>query len=121
MPSREWQLRVQDILISAHAILKRTVGMTYEDFHTNQVITKAVLYDFVIIGEATRNVPVAIRDRYPEIPWRFMGNMRNVMTHEYFQVDLEIIWNTIQDSLPSLISKIQDLMEREGIENNFPI
>ncbi|KAB8316751.1 DUF86 domain-containing protein [Tolypothrix campylonemoides VB511288] len=115
MPSREWQLRIQDIIASATAIIERTDGMTFEDFQVNQTITKAVLYDFVIIGEATRNVPVAIVSRYPEIPWRLMGNMRNVMTHEYFQVDLEIIWNTIKSSLPSLIPQIQDLIEREGI------
>ncbi|NEQ19718.1 MAG: DUF86 domain-containing protein [Microcoleus sp. SIO2G3] len=115
MPSREWQLRIKDIMASATAIIERTAGMTFEDFQVNQTITKAVLYDFVIIGEATRNVPVAIVSRYPEIPWRLMGNMRNVMTHEYFQVDLEIIWNTIKSSLPSLIPQIQDLIEREGI------
>ncbi len=116
MPSREWQLRIQDILISANEILELTAGMKYEDFLVDRVITKAVLYNFVIIGEATKNVPVEIRSRYPEIPWRLMGNMRNVMTHEYFQVDLEIIWTTIQDSLPLLIPQIQNLMEREGIE-----
>ncbi|MBD2778896.1 HepT-like ribonuclease domain-containing protein [Iningainema tapete] len=116
MPSREWPLRIQDILKSATVIIERTASMTFEDFQDNETIAKAVLYDFVIIGEATRNIPVEIRSRYPEIPWRLMGNMRNVMTHEYFQVDLEIIWNAIQNSLPLLIPQIQDLMEREEIE-----
>jgi uncharacterized protein with HEPN domain len=115
VPSRDWQLRIQDIMTSTTTIIKPTAGMTFEDFQMNQTIIKAVLYDFVIIGEATRNVPVTIVSRYPEIPWRLMGNMRNVMTHEYFQVDLEIIWNTIKSSLPSLIPQIQDLIEREGI------
>ncbi len=90
--------------------------MKCEEFLANRFITKAVLYDFVIIGEATKNIPVEIRSCYPEIPWSLMGKMRNVMTHKDFQVDLEIFWNTIQDSLPLLIPQIQDLMEREGIE-----
>ncbi|MDF5732552.1 MAG: DUF86 domain-containing protein [Rhizonema sp. PD38] len=97
-------------------MLERTSGMNCEDFLVSRLMIKAILYDFVIIGEATKNIPVEIRSCYPEIPWGFMGNMRNVMTHEYFQVDLEIIWNTIQDSLPLLIPQIQNLMEREGIE-----
>ncbi len=76
MPSREWQLRIQDILISVNEILELTAGTKYQDFLANRVITKAVLYNFVIIGEATKNLPVEIRSRYPEIPWRLMGNMR---------------------------------------------
>jgi len=115
VPSREWSLRIQDILTSVTEILQRTEAMTLEDFQQNQTIKKAVLYDFVIIGEASRNVPVAIQSKYRNIPWRLMGNMRNVMAHEYFQVDLEIIWHTIQNSFPTLMLQLQELIEQERI------
>ena len=72
-----------------------------------------VLYDFVVIGEATRNVPNDIQLRYPLIPWRLMGGMRNVVTHEYFQVDLSRVWETIQNDLSSLLPQLQEVLERE--------
>jgi len=55
VPSRDWQLRIQDILQSIAEILQRTEGMEFEDFMANRTIIKAVLYDFGIIGEAARN------------------------------------------------------------------
>ena len=77
MPSRDWRLRLQDILESIREIERRTKGMTFEEFAKNQTTIKAVLYDFIIIGEATRNVPKEIHSRHPLIPWRLMGGMRN--------------------------------------------
>ena len=88
MPSRDWRLRLQDILESISEIEQRTKGMTFEEFANNQTTVKAVLQDLIIIGEATRNIPKEIQSRYTLIPWRLMGGMRNVATHEYFQVNL---------------------------------
>lgn len=113
MPSRDWRQRIQDILQSIAEILQRTAGMEFEDFRADSTIVQAVLYDFGIIGEAARNIPVDIQSRYPQIPWRLMGDMRNVMFHEYFQVELEIVWRAIGNNLPSLALQLQELLERE--------
>ena len=75
MSSRDWQLRIQDIVRSIAAIAQRTAGMTFEDFQGNETIAKAVLYDFLIIGEAAINVPSEIQSRYPHIPWRVMSDI----------------------------------------------
>ena len=111
MPSRHWKLRIQDIIESIAEIQERTTGMTFHEFANNQTIIKAVLYDFVIVGEATRNVPDKIQSRYPFIPWRLMSGMRNVVTHEYFQVGLRRVWATIEDDLPSLVPQLQQILE----------
>ncbi|BAY03103.1 DUF86 domain-containing protein [Anabaena sp. CCAP 1446/1C] len=66
-----------------------------------------------MIGEASRNIPNEIQSRYPLIPWRLMGGMRNVVTQEYFQVDLNRVWETIQNDLPSLVPHLQEVLERE--------
>ena len=113
MPSRDWRFRIQDIVLSISEIEQRTRGVTFEEFTKNQTLVKAVLYDFVVIGEATRNVPNDIQLRYPLIPWRLMGGMRNVVTHEYFQVDLSRVWETIQNDLSSLLPQLQEVIERE--------
>ena len=86
MPSREWKLRIQDILDSISEINQRTQDMTFEDFTENQTISKSILYDFIVIGEAARSIPPEIQSLYPDIPWRLMIAMRNVASHEYFQL-----------------------------------
>jgi uncharacterized protein with HEPN domain len=93
---------------------QRTVGITFEEFEKNRTIIKAVLYDFVIIGEAIRSVPNEIQSRYPLIPWRLMAGMRNVVTHEYFQINLRRVWQTIQEDLPFLIPQLQEVLESEA-------
>ncbi len=113
MPSRDWRLRIQDILESITEIEQCTKGMTFEEFAKNQTTVKAVLYDFIIIGEATRNIPNEIQSRYPLIPWRLIGGMRNVATHEYFQVNLSRVWATIQEDLPSLVPQLQEVLNSE--------
>ena len=83
MPSREWWLRVQDVLDACSID-----GMTFEDFtRMEEIIHQGILYNLIIIGEASVNVNDGIKSRYPQIPWRLMSDMRNVMAHEYFQVN----------------------------------
>lgn len=114
MSSRGWQLRIQDILAAITSIQRQTAGVTFGEFQANEILAKAVLYDFIIIGEASANVPVEIQSRYDQIPWRLMTDMRNVMAHEYFQVNLMFTWRTIQNNLPPLALQLQDLLAREA-------
>jgi uncharacterized protein with HEPN domain len=69
---------------------------------------------YMIIGEASKHIPEDIKKRYPEIPWRLMGDMRNVVTHEYFQVRLKLIWQGINNDIPVLIQQLQNLLEKES-------
>ncbi|WP_019507070.1 DUF86 domain-containing protein [Pleurocapsa sp. PCC 7319] len=116
MPSRDWQFRIKDMMQASLAIQNRLVNMSFADFQNNDTIAKAVLYDFLIIGEAATNIPIEIQLRYPKIPWRIVGDMRNVMAHEYFQVNLKIVWNTVKNNLPELISQLESLIENERIQ-----
>jgi uncharacterized protein with HEPN domain len=84
VPSRSWQQRVEDILAAIADIQEWTVGKTQADLESNQILLRAILYSFMIIGEASGNVPESLQDVYDEISWRLMKDMRNVMTHEYF-------------------------------------
>lgn len=99
MPSRSWQLCIQDMLDTIAEIQQCTLGITFADFEVNRILAKAILYDFLVIGEASKNIPTEIQLRYPQVPWRSMSDMRNVMVHEYFRVDLEIVWDGIQNDL----------------------
>jgi uncharacterized protein with HEPN domain len=118
VPSRNWLLRIQDIINAIHSIADYSAEITFEEFRTNEVLIKAILYDFVVIGEAAIHIPTEVKSRYPQIPWRLMGDMRNIIAHEYFQVDLKIIWNTIQNNLPSLVAQLHELLRSEAEPNH---
>jgi uncharacterized protein with HEPN domain len=113
VPSRNWRIRLQDIITSITEIQQQIKPLTFEEFANNQTILKAVLYDLIVIGEAARNVPPEIQSRYPLIPWRLIGGMRNVVTHEYFQVNLSRVWETVHNDLPTLVPQLQEILERE--------
>ena len=114
MSSRAWQFRVQDILDAIISIEQRTAKMTFETFAANETVVKSVLYDFIVIGEASRNIPAEIQSSYSQIPWRLMSDMRNIIAHEYFQVNLMLTWRTIQNNLPSLKLQLLELLASEG-------
>lgn len=113
MPSRNWYLRIQDILQAIIEIQQFTAGMSFEDLQTDKKTILAVLYNFALIGEAARNIPTEIQSRHPQIPWRLMGDMRNVMIHEYFQVNIKRVWSTIDQDLSVLVEPLRQVLERE--------
>jgi uncharacterized protein with HEPN domain len=76
MPSREWRLRIQDILQAAQDIQQFTDSITFEEFKSNKLITQSVLYNFVIIGEASASIPDEIREIDPTIPLARLANSK---------------------------------------------
>jgi uncharacterized protein with HEPN domain len=109
MSSRSAKERIRDILNAIDGIQTRTAGMSFEEFSQNETIVKAVLYDLIVIGEAAINIPTDVQALASELPWRLMSDMRSIMAHEYFQVNLRITWSTIQNNLPPLIDPLQQL------------
>lgn len=87
--------------------------MTEEGFLDDSKTQDAVIRNFEIIGEACRNIESRYPDfaaDHPEVPWGFAYEMRNVLAHGYFQVDLEIVWKTIHNDLPALAEQISTLL-----------
>ena len=109
MPARDWKFRIEDILEAIDDIVKLTAGMAYESFHKDTRTLKAVIYNIAIIGEAARHVPDFVKERFPDLPWREMGDMRNMVVHEYFGVDTDILWETIQRDLPPLRQRLAEI------------
>jgi uncharacterized protein with HEPN domain len=85
-------------------------GLDFDRFLTDHKTTDAVIRNIEVIGEAAGNVPLEICDRHPEIPWRRMIRLRNITIHEYFGVDLSIIWRIATKDLPETKPLIADLM-----------
>ncbi|MBI4796310.1 MAG: DUF86 domain-containing protein [Deltaproteobacteria bacterium] len=110
MPVRDWKFRIRDILEAVEDSLDITRGMDYEIFCQDKKTSKSVLYNLVVIGEAARKVPEEVTARYPAIPWREMGDMRNVVIHEYFGIDTKILWETIKNELPPLVNRLKEIL-----------
>ncbi len=109
MPPREWKLRIQDILDSIEAICRHVNGMDSAGFASDAKTIDAVLHRFAVIGEAATAIPPEVVQANPQLPWREMRAMRNLVVHAYFGVKLEIVWDTIQNDLPPLLPALKKL------------
>lgn len=105
MSTREWKFRIDDIIKAIEKIENYLKGVDLKRFHSESLLEDAVIRNLEIIGEASNHIPEDVRLRYPEIPWHQMKGIRNILIHEYFGVDSETVWNTVQSDLPRL--KIQ--------------
>jgi uncharacterized protein with HEPN domain len=106
---------IDDILVAIGKIEKYSLNLDFETFRENEMVLDALVRNFEIIGEATKNIPFEIRDKYPEIEWKEMIGFRNVIIHGYFQLDTDIIWDTLRNNIPSLKKHIQHLKDKECV------
>jgi Uncharacterized conserved protein, COG2361 len=102
------------MLESLEKIERYTVGLTFERFAWDDRTVDAVVRNLEIIGEAARQIPSEVRERYPEVPWRRVIGLRNVVVHEYFAVDVEIVWTVVRQSLPELKEALRRMMAELG-------
>jgi uncharacterized protein with HEPN domain len=98
------------ILESISLIESYTKQMSKEDFLKSRQVQDAVMRRLEIIGEATKNIPNSFRKDNPGIPWREIAGMRDILVHEYFGVDLELTWKTVQENLPYLKKKLTQII-----------
>ncbi|MCX6288108.1 MAG: DUF86 domain-containing protein [Bacteroidetes bacterium] len=110
MSKRTPKLLLEDIIESAEKILQYTKGISFEEFSKDNKTVDAVIRNFEIIGEASNLLPDEIKDKYSEIDWHRIRGFRNRIVHDYFGVDLQIIWKIIFDQIPSLISEISKII-----------
>ncbi len=107
---RNYQLYLQDILEAIEAIESFVAGMDFGDFVLDDKTSSAVMRKFEIMGEATKNIPDEIRQKYPQIPWKQLAGMRDKLIHFYFGVNYQLIWEAIQRSLPPIKLVIQQII-----------
>ena len=89
-------------------------GRTREDLGTDRQLVLSVIMDIAILGEAATRISDAAREQSPEIPWDEIIGMRNRLIHAYFDINLDIVWRTLQEDLPGLISLIEPLVPPEA-------
>lgn len=110
--NREFIDYLQDIADAIEKIEKFTIGMDYDQFMADDKTIFAVVRAFEIIGEATKRVPTHIKSSYPNLPWKAMAGFRDKLTHEYFGVDLKVVWQTLKEDIPLLKPMISELLKK---------
>lgn len=119
---REFLDYVEDVLESMSNAQSFVQDMDYEAFSQDRKTVLAVTAALEIMGEAAKRIPVSVRSRYPEIPWKQIAGMRNRLVHEYFAVTLKIVWDTVQNDIPGLKPIFQkillDFEKRRGPASN---
>jgi uncharacterized protein with HEPN domain len=111
---RDSLLFLEDITESLSKINRYIKGMEYSDLAKDEKTVDALIRNLEIIGEAVKNIPDAIRKKYPEVEWKEAAALRDVLIHDYFGVDLESLWDTIHNNLPEFGKKISLVYQKES-------
>ena len=104
---------LEDMQTSMLRIQEYIGNMEFRQFKMSYMVVDAVIRNFEIIGEASKNLPEEVKLKYPEIPWRKMYGLRNIITHEYFGVDYEMIWEIAKNNLPQNSVDLIEVIKKE--------
>jgi len=115
MIRRNWSIFFEDILSSINKVERYITDLDFDEFAENEVLIDAVVRNLEIIGEASKNIPEEVQERYPKIPWKRMIGLRNIVIHKYFEVDLSIVWEIITKNLPDTKPAIQAAVQDQRI------
>ncbi len=115
MSARRASYFLTDILEAAEAIGRFTEQMDFVQFRHDEKTIRAVERELEIIGEAVKKIPEQITKEHPAIPWKAIAGMRDRLIHHYWATEAEILWRTVEDSVPALKTEIKKILkEREG-------
>ncbi len=102
---RDWRLFLRDMRDGALKIRRYTEGRSLDAFLGDEMAYDAVLRNLEIIGEAAKKIPQEVRDCYPEVDWRGMAGLRDLLAHAYFALDDRTLWDIIQTELPAFLAR----------------
>ena len=107
---RNYILFLEDISNRIDKINSYIEGMSFDDFKQDDKTISACIREIEVIGEATKQIPKEITNKFNELPWSLMAKMRDKLIHWYFEVDEEIVWNVAVDKLPTIKKQIDNII-----------
>ncbi len=110
---RDYILFLEDILTSIEKIEAYTNDLTFKEFSGNSMALDAVIRNFEIIGEATKNIPEKIKNKHLNVEWKEAMGLRDILIHDYFGIDIESVWDTIKNNIPNFKKNIQKVFKLE--------
>ena len=107
--SREWRFYVADMREFCAHVAEYTDGLSREEFEKTRLVYDATLRNLELIGEAARNVPDEVRAKAPDVPWRRVVAVRNILIHGYLGIDNDVIWDIVQNEIGKLLRALEKL------------
>ncbi len=115
---RDYLLFLEDMMTSSEKIVRYTRGLNKDEFLKDEKTYDAVVRNLTVIGEAVKHTPDKVRERYAQLEWREIAGFRDIAIHEYFGIDEEILWDIIQNEVPSLLAKLRGIIAQEEHEDD---
>ena len=109
--SRDSRLYLDDIFESCNKVSRYIEGLDQSEVMQNELIVDAILRNLMVIGEAAKKLPNEWKQRYGDIEWRKIAGLRDVIAHEYFQLDEEILWDVVSNKLPELENVVSRMLD----------
>jgi uncharacterized protein with HEPN domain len=110
MPERDWTLFLKDIHTHSKKIRTYTKDLSMQEFFKDSKTYDAVMRNIQIIGEAIKHLPADVRKRYENIDWKKAAGLRDIVVHEYFGINKDIIWDVIQNKIPELEREVKSIL-----------
>ena len=111
--SRDPLLFLEDIEKSCEKVLQYTAGRSKDQVFEDDIRADAVLLNLHIIGEAVKKLPGDLRERYPDVAWREIAGLRDVIAHTYFALDFDILWDAVERDVPALVDAVRRIIRTE--------
>ena len=109
---RDYEIYLEDIRDAIDKVKRYTEGLSLEAFESDEKTIDAVVRNLEIVGEAVKMIPDTIRLAHPDIEWKKIAGLRDILAHQYFGIDIEIIWDILQNKLPALEKEIKEILPR---------
>ena len=110
---RNWSLFLLDMQGRCTKILRYSQGLTKQHCLAYEMMVDAVLRNLEVLGEAAKQIPPAVRERHPQLPWRRIAGLRDVLVHAYFGLEEDTIWQIVSESIPALADQLDQVVEAE--------
>ncbi|MGO9914596.1 MAG: DUF86 domain-containing protein [Isosphaeraceae bacterium] len=108
---RDPNRRIDDIIACCEKILRFRSGLDHEQLAAQELVMDAILRNIEVIGEAAKNIPEDLRARMPGIEWKKIAGMRDWISHVYYRVDDDIVWDVVENKIPELLTTVQAFKE----------
>lgn len=110
---RDYKTLLEDIAEAADAVTEFTSGLTKDDLAADRKTRDAVIRNLEVIGEAVKKLPEDRRAAHPDVEWKRIAGLRDILIHDYFGIDLDIVWDVVQCKLPRLRRRVRQMLAED--------